>query len=106
MFLIRKARKLARKWGGQCIIFIDEIDAVGMRRQALGGGGAGCEPLAAAGSTSSRFYGPWGAHDRQRRPRPRDARLARAHVRARSEAPAPIYPPAIAGLQRARATSS
>ena len=36
MFLIRKARKLARKWGGQCIIFIDEIDAVGLRRQALG----------------------------------------------------------------------
>src|SRR5256885_8917695 len=38
MFLIRKARKLAAKWGGQCIVFIDEIDAVGMRRQALGGG--------------------------------------------------------------------
>ena len=35
MFLIRKARKLARKWGGQCMIFIDEIDAVGLRRQAL-----------------------------------------------------------------------
>ena len=27
-----------RKWGGQCIVFIDEIDAVGMRRQALGSG--------------------------------------------------------------------
>jgi cell division protease FtsH len=38
MFMIRKARKLARKWGGQCIIFIDEIDAVGLRRQALAGG--------------------------------------------------------------------
>jgi ATP-dependent Zn protease len=37
-FLARKARKLARKWGGQCIVFIDEIDAVGMRRQALGSG--------------------------------------------------------------------
>src|SRR5262245_27795609 len=36
-FLARKAKKLARKWGGQCIVFIDEIDAVGMRRQALGG---------------------------------------------------------------------
>ena len=34
-FLARKARKLAAKWGGQCIVFIDEIDAVGMRRQAL-----------------------------------------------------------------------
>ena len=35
-FLAHKARKLAKKWGGQCIVFIDEIDAVGMRRQALG----------------------------------------------------------------------
>ena len=30
--LARKAKKLAAKWGGQCIVFIDEIDAVGMRR--------------------------------------------------------------------------
>jgi len=37
-FMARKAKKLARKWGGQCIVFIDEIDAVGMRRQSLGGG--------------------------------------------------------------------
>ena len=37
-FLLAKARRLARKWGGQCIVFIDEIDAVGMRRQALGAG--------------------------------------------------------------------
>src|ERR671928_18891 len=36
-FLARKAKKLARKWGGQCIVFIDEIDAVGMRRSSLGG---------------------------------------------------------------------
>ncbi len=34
--LAHRARKLARKWGGQCIVFIDEIDAVGLRRQALG----------------------------------------------------------------------
>ena len=34
--LARRAKKLARKWGGQCIVFIDEIDAVGMRRQSLG----------------------------------------------------------------------
>jgi ATP-dependent Zn protease len=39
-YLARKARRLARKWGGQCIVFIDEIDAVGMRRQALQGAGA------------------------------------------------------------------
>jgi ATP-dependent Zn protease len=52
-FLARKARKLAAKWGGQCIVFIDEIDAVGTRRQALqGAGGGGFEP---------GFYGPWGA---------------------------------------------
>jgi ATP-dependent Zn protease len=36
-YLAHKAKKLARKWGGQCIVFIDEIDAVGMRRQALQG---------------------------------------------------------------------
>jgi ATP-dependent Zn protease len=35
-YLARKAKRLARKWGGQCIVFIDEIDAVGMRRHALG----------------------------------------------------------------------
>jgi cell division protease FtsH len=51
-FLARKARKLAAKWGGQCIVFIDEIDAVGRRRQALQGGVPGFEP---------GFYGPWGA---------------------------------------------
>jgi ATP-dependent Zn protease len=64
--LARKAKKLARKWGGQCIVFIDEIDAVGMRRQAMnpafGGGGGG------AGGTSTPtsihdylFFGPQGA---------------------------------------------
>jgi ATP-dependent Zn protease len=36
-YLARKAKRLARKWGGQCIVFIDEIDAVGMRRNALAG---------------------------------------------------------------------
>ena len=35
-YLARKAKRLGRKWGGQCIVFIDEIDAVGMRRHALG----------------------------------------------------------------------
>jgi ATP-dependent Zn protease len=37
-YLARKAKRLARKWGGQCIVFIDEIDAVGMRRSSLGQG--------------------------------------------------------------------
>ncbi len=58
-FLARKARKLAAKWGGQCIVFIDEIDAVGMRRQALGGAmGAGAEPQSVHDVC---FYGPNGA---------------------------------------------
>ncbi|MCW2995701.1 MAG: family ATPase [Conexibacter sp.] len=60
MFLIRKARKLARKWGGQCIIFIDEIDAVGLRRQALGNSMVGMEPLF-SDLDQPQFYGPWGA---------------------------------------------
>jgi ATP-dependent Zn protease len=59
-WMARKAKKLASKWGGQCIVFIDEIDAVGTRRQSLGG---------AAGVMSPRpqslhdlcFFGPNGA---------------------------------------------
>jgi ATP-dependent Zn protease len=62
-FLARKARKLASKWGGQCIVFIDEIDAVGMRRQALQGG---MGTMSATGSEPTSihdfcFYGPSGA---------------------------------------------
>jgi ATP-dependent Zn protease len=61
--LARRAKRLARKWGGQCIVFIDEIDAVGMRRQALDpgfGGGAtgGSRPLDVH---DLLFYGPFGA---------------------------------------------
>src|SRR5947207_2393628 len=47
-FLARKAKRLARKWGGQCLVFIDEIDAVGMRRQSLGGGGGAMSPRPAS----------------------------------------------------------
>ena len=65
MFLISKARRLARKWGGQCIVFIDEIDAVGMRRQALQGGAGGggfAKPVEGPGSFHDHsFYGPMGA---------------------------------------------
>ncbi len=61
-WLARKAKKLAAKWGGQCIVFIDEIDAVGMRRASLGGAGG----PSMTGTTSQRyedyaFYGPFGA---------------------------------------------
>jgi len=57
--LARKAKKLAHKWGGQCIVFIDEIDAVGMRRASLQGGSSmtTLQEIAAA----QRFYGPMGA---------------------------------------------
>jgi cell division protease FtsH len=64
MFLVRKAKKLAAKWGGQCIVFIDEIDAVGMRRSALGGAGAGRMTSASYGPGSLHdhlFYGPMGS---------------------------------------------
>jgi ATP-dependent Zn protease len=63
MWLIRKAKKLAKKWGGQCIIFIDEIDAVGTRRQSLGAGGmtgAGA-PMGSSNFEDYCFFGPWGS---------------------------------------------
>jgi ATP-dependent Zn protease len=59
-FLARKAKKLARKWGGQCIVFIDEIDAVGMRRQALGGARS-MTPSSIPSFHDHCFYGPFGA---------------------------------------------
>lgn len=40
MGLYKKAKKLAKVYGA-CIIFIDEIDAIGMKRQAGGGGSGG-----------------------------------------------------------------
>ncbi len=62
-FLARKARKLAAKWGGQCIVFIDEIDAVGMRRQALGSGMTAASAAASAATSIHDlcFFGPSGA---------------------------------------------
>jgi len=35
--MVRTARKKAKTWGG-CIVFIDEIDALGNRRSGMGGG--------------------------------------------------------------------
>src|SRR2546423_1789326 len=55
-FLARKAKRLARKWGGQCIVFIDEIDAVGLRRQALQGNN-----MAPLDVPEQTFFGPHGA---------------------------------------------
>jgi ATP-dependent Zn protease len=56
-YLARKAKRLARKWGGTCIVFIDEIDAVGMRRQAMQGGTGYRSPSI----HDFCFHGPWGA---------------------------------------------
>ncbi len=61
MWLIRKAKKLARKWGGQCIVFIDEIDAVGMRRAALGGGSTAGSEIGSLSIEDYCFFGPWGS---------------------------------------------
>ena len=58
-YLARKAKRLARKWGGQCIVFIDEIDAVGMRRQCSAQRWA---RRCRARSDDLCFYGPYGAH--------------------------------------------
>src|SRR3954470_22540151 len=57
-FLARKAKKMANKWGGQCIVFIDEIDAVGMRRQSLG---SGFQPVNTGTIHDTNFFGPFGA---------------------------------------------
>jgi ATP-dependent Zn protease len=61
--LARRAKKLARKWGGQCIVFIDEIDAVGMRRQTLGQGFPGSSTPISAHDDLDQFFGPWGARN-------------------------------------------
>jgi cell division protease FtsH len=63
-WMARKAKRLARKWGGQCIVFIDEIDAVGMRRQALGGAppaGGELRPVGTRSIHDDLFFGPLGA---------------------------------------------
>jgi cell division protease FtsH len=62
-YLAWKAKRLAAKWGGQCIVLIDEIDAVGMRRSALGGGGAvgGMSGTSAGRFEDHAFYGSHGA---------------------------------------------
>ncbi|MBV8599684.1 MAG: AAA family ATPase [Actinobacteria bacterium] len=54
-YLARKAKRLARKWGGQCIVFIDEIDAVGMRRRGV------TQSMTASYGWTPEFFGPFGA---------------------------------------------
>ena len=57
-YLAWKAKRLARKWGGQCIVFIDEIDAVGMRRQSLGPAGGVDDPAARDALRGARVLWP------------------------------------------------
>jgi ATP-dependent Zn protease len=97
MFLVRKARKLARKWGGQCIIFIDEIDAVGLRRQALGGGGT------AGGYTTPSFeefafHGPWGAQTSTGDLILENRAWRERLFESRAEGPRPWLPPGLANV--------
>ena len=61
MMLVRKAKKLAAKWGGQCIVFIDEIDAVGMRRNALGSSFTAAETYSTGSAHDDLFFGPMGS---------------------------------------------
>jgi ATP-dependent Zn protease len=100
MFLIRKARKLARKWGGQCIIFIDEIDAVGLRRQALGGGTAGmAQPFPIPRSIHDvAFWGDMGAINHNGELVLETAEWREKVFAARADAPQPVYPPALQAL--------
>ena len=60
--LARRAKRLAKKWGGQCIVFIDEIDAVGMRRNVLNPGfGGGMGAHGPVNVHELLWYGPSGA---------------------------------------------
>jgi SpoVK/Ycf46/Vps4 family AAA+-type ATPase len=91
-FLARKAKKLAAKWGGQCIVFIDEIDAVGMRRQSLG---SGFTPYETRTVHDLLFFGPDGALTADgdlvmETPAWRDRLFA-----MRAEPSRAVYPPAI-----------
>ena len=88
MWLSWRARRLARKWGGQCIVFIDEIDAVGMRSRALGGATRTRGPRASTTCPSTDH----GRHQPDRRPDRRDRGMARTAVpRARARR-RPLYP--------------
>ena len=91
-FLARKAKKLARKWGGQCIVFIDEIDAVGMRRAGARRRRAG-RRLRAGRHQRPPLLRPVRRAEPERRPDPRDARAGASGCSssARPSAPAP-YP--------------
>jgi ATP-dependent Zn protease len=96
MILIWRARRLARKWGGQCMVFIDEIDAVGMRRAALGGATGVMTSQPSDHLEDYLFHGPWGALTASG-DLVLETRAWRERVFAgRAESPRAVYPPAIA----------
>src|SRR5215203_2304092 len=91
-YLAMKAKRLARKWGGQCIVFIDEIDAVGMRRQSLG---SGYQPIESASIHDRLFYGPNGALTWDGELVVENAAWRERLFAARSEPAGRVYPPVI-----------
>jgi cell division protease FtsH len=93
--LARRAKKMAAKWGGQCIVFIDEIDAVGMRRQSLG---SGFQPLETRTVHDMLFYGPDGALTSDGDLVVETAAWRERLFAMRSQPRGPIYPPAIEKL--------
>ena len=110
-----KAKKLARKWGGHCIVFIDEIDAVGMRRAALGGASSAarrcsrprcrCSARAARArppATSSSRRREWREYIGRQHGRRRAHAGARAARSARSRARSCRACSAAAGQRRAQ----
>jgi cell division protease FtsH len=88
-WLAWKARRVARKWGGQCIVFIDEIDAVGLRRSALG---SDPMPRAAPSVHDDLFFGPLGALTQEGDLVLETAAWRQRLFTARAEPPRAIYP--------------
>jgi len=98
-FLLAKARRLARKWGGQCIVFIDEIDAVGMRRQALGAGAGAMGGFQAPASIHDvLWYGQWGAMTPTEDLIVETPEWRERLFNARAPQRVPVYPPALAAM--------
>ena len=94
-YLAMKAKRLARKWGGQCIVFIDEIDAVGMRRQSLG---SGFQPLHSGTVHDDLFFGPQGALTWDGDLVLETAAWRERMFQMRAEPRGPVYPPAVEKL--------
>jgi SpoVK/Ycf46/Vps4 family AAA+-type ATPase len=88
-WLAWKARRVARKWGGQCIVFIDEIDAVGQRRGALG---TGYMPRSQPTVHDELFFGPFGALTQEGDLILETAAWRERLFTSRAEPPRQIYP--------------